>query len=510
MTPMDGADSGSQGREAIGKSAGKYRILKLLGEGGMGAVYLAEYPEIESQAAVKVLHAEFTANREVLGRFMDEARAVNRVKHPALVRVHDCEMESEIGAYLVMEYVEGTPLRDELAAEGRLPLQRAVVLARQMASALSAVHEKGIIHRDLKPENIMLVKDPDMVGGERVKILDFGIAKLLEDKSAISARTRTGLVMGTPLYMAPEQCSDTKNVDARADVYSLGAMAYELLSGAPPIVAQSLGELIRKQLTTTPKPLRDRVFHVPEVLDNVVLKALAVDPADRYESMQALSDALRAAMGSAASMPTPAPLNPSAAPDSGGAEPLDTVRGSQGEVVKRGAAVGTDPAHAPTEMGQTGQDSWSAPTVMRAGDKGPVTASVSPAQGGASRRKLALAAVAGLVLLGVGVVAVMGLGGEQRPANDPGRPVVQPRNAPAAKPQPAPAPVAQVVPAPAMTPDAGTPDQTAAAPAADSRPAAIKAAPAPTKKKTRRRTKKRPRKKKANADDDLLVDDDEI
>ena len=149
----------------LGKSAGKYRLVRMLGEGGMGSVYLAEYSEIESQAAVKVLHAEFTKDREVLGRFMDEARAVNRVKHPALVRVHDCEMESEIGAYLVMEYVEGLALRDEQLRLGRLPVERAVRLTRQIASALAAVHQKGIIHRDLKPENILLVEDPDMVGG---------------------------------------------------------------------------------------------------------------------------------------------------------------------------------------------------------------------------------------------------------------------------------------------------------------------------------------------------------
>ena len=278
--------------QLVGKTIGSYRIIKCLGKGGMGAVYHGEHPQIESNVAIKVLLPRFVSSAEIVRRFFDEARAVNRIGHPGIVRIHDCNKHEEVGVYLVMELLEGESLSERSASNGTLPWKMVCRLVCQTASALAASHDTGIIHRDLKPANIFVVPDPDMPGGERIKILDFGIAKLLEQDEPLDGGTKTGMIIGSPMYMSPEQCIDSKGVDLRTDIYSLGAIAYRLLSGSYPFEADTLGKLIIKQQSERPEPLSTLQPEVPRSVAQVIEVALATDREDRYADMVQLRDAL--------------------------------------------------------------------------------------------------------------------------------------------------------------------------------------------------------------------------
>ncbi len=283
----------AMGDALLGKSVGHYRLVKALGVGGMGAVYLGEHPEIESRVAIKVLLPRFVENPQITRRFLDEARAVNRIGHHGIVKIHDSGREEGVGVYLVMELLEGKTLDEHLRSEGRFGEERVVRLLRQAAAALVASHQAGIIHRDLKPSNLFLVPDPDVPGGERVKILDFGIAKLLEERDpAKREATQTGMVMGSLLFMSPEQCIDTKRVDARSDVYSLGAIGYQLLTCEYPFDAESVGQLVLKHQRETPAPIASLNPAVSEQLAAILHRALVVDPDLRIASMGELRDAL--------------------------------------------------------------------------------------------------------------------------------------------------------------------------------------------------------------------------
>ena len=285
----------SQGKTLIGSVVHGFQVTRRLGEGGMGDVYLGRHREIESLVAIKVLHPELVSDPIMERRFLDEARAVNRVEHPSLVRIHDCGREEDVGVFLVMEFLRGDTLRQRLKADGPMAPEDAVRILVQLTSALTAVHAEGVVHRDLKPENIMLVADPLVPGGERVKILDFGIAKLKEGETS-SSHTKTGAVFGTPLYMSPEQCQDAKSVDPRSDIYSLGAMGYEMLCGQPPYRAESIYGLVRKHLTEKPTALSKRNPAVPVALDQVIVEALAVLADERFATASALGDALARAI----------------------------------------------------------------------------------------------------------------------------------------------------------------------------------------------------------------------
>jgi len=291
--------------QLVGKTVGSYRIIKCLGKGGMGAVYLGEHPKIESRVAIKVLLPRFVSAKDIVRRFFDEARAVNRIGHPGIVRIHDCNRQDDVGVYLVMELLEGESLAERFSRVGRMDWEEVTRLVRQSASALHASHETGIIHRDLKPANIFVVPDPDMPGGERIKILDFGIAKLMEDNDPIDGQgTKTGMVIGSPMYMSPEQCIDSKAVDRRTDVYSLGAIAYRLLTGEFPYEADTLGRLILKQQKEKPAPLQSLDLDVPADVAEVLHRALETDREQRFSDMAELREALRAA---AEGEPLPAP-----------------------------------------------------------------------------------------------------------------------------------------------------------------------------------------------------------
>jgi serine/threonine-protein kinase len=285
------------------KTIGNYKLLRLIGEGGMGVVYEAEHTAMGRRAAVKMLRAESSRDEQTIRRFFNEARATNEVKHPGIVQIYDCGTAPDGSPWLIMELLEGETLGARLARRGSLSPEEAVGIGAQAASVLAAAHKAGIVHRDLKPDNLFVVPDPNMPSGERVKVLDFGIAKLAARGDAGSMRTQTGMLMGTPLYMSPEQCRGTKQVDFRSDIYSLGLMIYQMLAGEPPFVSEGIGELFHMHMNVRQQPLGERVPSLPGGLSAAIDKALEKEPADRFADMGELQAALLAALKTA---PVPA------------------------------------------------------------------------------------------------------------------------------------------------------------------------------------------------------------
>jgi serine/threonine-protein kinase len=305
----------------LNQTVGNYRIVSLLGEGGMGTVYLAQHPGIGRKAAIKVLHPDLARSPDLVTRFFNEARAANTIRHPGIVEVYDFGTLPDGATYITMELLDGESLAARIKRVGRLPLATAAQFAHQTAGALAAAHAAGIVHRDLKPDNIFVVPAEDEEGRELIKILDFGIAKLsAEHPGGSGVKTRTGTVMGTPVYMSPEQCRGTKEVDHRTDVYALGIILYEMLCGQPPFVSTGYGELIHMHIGTPPVPPRTHNPGIPAELEAVVLKLLAKDAGQRYQSMGELQQALKASgawtmssprLDVAPSVPPPARSEPS-------------------------------------------------------------------------------------------------------------------------------------------------------------------------------------------------------
>jgi tRNA A-37 threonylcarbamoyl transferase component Bud32 len=278
-----------------GTQVGAYRVLRKIGEGGMGSVWLAEHAMLGRRAAIKVLHSEYSNHAETVTRFFNEARAATAVGDPGIVQIFDFGQRSDGSAYIVMELLDGEPLDRRLARHGALGLPDALRIMRQVASTLGAAHACGIVHRDLKPENVFIVRDPEVAGGERAKILDFGIAKLVGDHGGV--KTRTQAVMGTPRYMSPEQCRGAGGIDQRSDVYALGCVLFRLLIGRPPFDAEGVGELIAMHLREPPPvPSSLRAGISPEV-DQLVLRCLAKDPAQRFGHGGELAIALGSLLG---------------------------------------------------------------------------------------------------------------------------------------------------------------------------------------------------------------------
>ncbi|HEX7506569.1 MAG TPA: serine/threonine-protein kinase, partial [Polyangia bacterium] len=280
----------------IGERYGNYQALSLLGEGGMGAVYLAEHPGIGRRVAIKVLKAELDHDPQLLIRFLNEARAANAIRHPNIIEVLDSGTTERGASYLVMELLEGESLSARIKRLSRLDERSAIEIAMQTASGLGAAHAKGIIHRDLKPDNLFVIPEESDAARERVKILDFGIAKL-HAMAGDSLKTRTGTLMGTPVYMSPEQCLGTKEVDHRSDIYSLGIIIYEMLTGRPPFISEGFGELLSMHLHENPGALRELVPQVSAGVEFAVMRMLAKKPDERYQSMADVRSALAAAAG---------------------------------------------------------------------------------------------------------------------------------------------------------------------------------------------------------------------
>jgi serine/threonine protein kinase len=294
---------------------GRYRILAKLGEGGMGAVYRGEQMSLKRTVAIKLLRPELSADAALVRRFNTEAELAARLSHPNTVNIYDFGQEPDGTLYIVMELVDGRSLRQVLTAEGALEPGRALAIVQQLAASLADAHARGIVHRDLKPDNVMLSargKDRDVV-----RVLDFGIAKLREDGRATAqalqggnALTQAGDLVGTPQYMAPEQIRG-EAVDGRTDVYALGAMLYEMLTGRLPFEGTSVMAILSKHLLDTPEPPSRRRpdLGIPVTLDALVMSALAKDPAQRLASMDAVAERIVAVQGNPG-LATPPPSSP--------------------------------------------------------------------------------------------------------------------------------------------------------------------------------------------------------
>ena len=267
---------------SVGQTVGSYRITRLLGEGAMGQVFEGLEEEIGKRVALKVLHPHLAQYPEAVNRFLNEARAVNLIGHPSLVTIFESGRLPDGAAYIVMEYLEGETLSARIQ-NGALTIADTMRLGRQIASALQAAHEKGIVHRDLKPENVFVVRDPEAASGERAKILDFGIAKLSEEQQGKGAlvKTAAGTMLGTPLYMSPEQCDGMANLDGKSDVYSLGILLFEMLTGEPPFSGLSINAVMLKHVSAPVPHIRDRNPLVPDPLGHLLRRMMAKDIADR-------------------------------------------------------------------------------------------------------------------------------------------------------------------------------------------------------------------------------------
>jgi serine/threonine-protein kinase len=272
----------------VGAKVGSFMVVRLLGRGGMGTVYLAEHPVIGSKVAIKFLHETLGSEPQTVARFYDEAKAVNLIGHENIVGIYDLNLLPPSRYYYVMEYLDGVTL-GTMEKAGRLGTRLAVDVLLQLCDALQCAHERGVVHRDLKPENVFLVQRRGKA--HFVKLVDFGIAKL-RGAGRVTGRTEAGVIIGTPEYMSPEQCEDGA-IDARTDVYALGVMAFEMATGRLPFTSRSVTQLLLSQLQKAP-PRPSDLAPVEPRFEKAILRALEKDPAARFPDMASFAEALRA------------------------------------------------------------------------------------------------------------------------------------------------------------------------------------------------------------------------
>jgi serine/threonine-protein kinase len=349
--------------------AGQFRILQKIGTGGMGAVYKAEQPEMNRNVAIKILHSKYLARTDLVSRFRREARAMSHLSHPNTARVFLYGQLEDGACYFVMEYLEGRNLAQIVRAEGPMDPERAINIMVQVCGALEEAHQNGIIHRDLKPENIFLTHQ----GGiqDYPKVLDFGLAKVTERQMRPGSLilTQEGMVFGTPEFMSPEQARG-ETLDGRSDIYSLGSILFELLTGKLPFDAKAPMDYINMHINVAPMTLAQRVPNraFPAGLEEVLQKALAKKPHDRFESAAAFGQALRSVVrgklisGVMRSLPSVPP--PAAADGAGGYRAQDGAQAhgyppqgpashapstSQGPGTGHGAGMGQGPGMAQSQ-----------------------------------------------------------------------------------------------------------------------------------------------------------------
>lgn len=306
----------------VGMRIGNYRVLRQIGRGGMGAVFEAVNDGIGKRVAIKVLHPHFAQDPHIAGRFNNEARLAGTIHHPGIVQIFDFGQIEGASAYLVMEFLQGEPLNSRIRRVGMMPTVEVLRIGRQLATALAAAHALHVVHRDLKPSNIILVPDPEAAGGERAKIVDFGIAKIVQDAETeraedeeASFHTHNGALVGTPTYMSPEQCRGDGNVDERSDVYSLGVLFYHMLAGHPPFTAKGDGAVLAMHIYEEPPPLSEVAPAVMPQVGGLVARMLAKNPQARpsmegvareLEGLGAKLSSSISVVGALAALPLPA------------------------------------------------------------------------------------------------------------------------------------------------------------------------------------------------------------
>ncbi len=290
LCPSDGTVLKKDADTLVGKTlADKYRVEEFMSEGGMGTVYRGTHILMDKKVAIKVLHPALASDDIIVARFSREAKAASRISHPHALNVTDFG-ESEDGVvFLVMEFLNGSTLKEIVRSEGPMPLPRVVEIMRQVCGALEAAHAENVVHRDLKSDNIMLI---DVGGGDWVKVLDFGIAKIQEKGGQDPELTAPNLIIGTPQYMSPEQCSQASEIDSRSDIYSLGVILYEMLAGHVPFAGESPTAIMMKHLQDEPPSILDERSDLPEEVAQVVKRALAKKPEDRFQTVGDLTQSL--------------------------------------------------------------------------------------------------------------------------------------------------------------------------------------------------------------------------
>ncbi|MEZ4403248.1 MAG: serine/threonine-protein kinase [Kofleriaceae bacterium] len=413
----------------LGQTIGRWRLARVLGEGGMGRVYLGVQPDIGSRVAVKVLSEACTRDRELVDRFFAEARAVNLIRHESIVSVLDLAWLDDGRPYIVMEYLAGATLA-ALIQRGPMPLGTLAGMVGEVLSALAAAHRAGIVHRDIKPDNVLVS------GGGRAKVLDFGIAKLgPQAAQGQSPRTATGAVLGTPDYMAPEQVTGGV-IDNRTDLYAIGALLYEAVTGRRPFAGATLFELMLAQVQVLPDPPSAHRHDLPPAFEAVIMRALAKRPDDRFPSAEAMAAALAEAT---------ATLPPAA---------WAAVSGELGAVGVRSPA---GPQPAPSGLGRAAPDGAAPPTLPT------------------RRRRWPLAALGVSAAAAIAVMAVVVAGGGAATATPPPADLASARQ-PATDVDAAVGPIDAAIIAPAPTPIAVAPP----APAAPATPPVARPATGPT------------------------------
>jgi serine/threonine protein kinase len=273
--------------------AGKYRVERILGQGGMGVVLAARHLQLDEPVAIKLMLSDAASNPDAVGRFVREARAAARLQSAHVARVSDVGTLEDGRAYMVMEYLDGCDLAELLENGGPLAVGDAVDYLLQASEAIAEAHSLGIVHRDLKPSNLFLTRRRDRT--PHIKVLDFGISKVVHTGLTPSqpSMTQTSTMMGSPFYMSPEQMTSARDVDGRTDIWGLGIVLYELLVGAPPFVAETLPQICVMVLQSAAPKLRQHRADVPPELEVVLQRCLAKQPSDRFENMAALAVALR-------------------------------------------------------------------------------------------------------------------------------------------------------------------------------------------------------------------------
>src|SRR5215213_1150319 len=309
LCPADGVALEKDPDALVGTTlAGKYRIDARLNEGGMGTVYRGTHVLMDKTVAIKVLRPSLAADEKIVARFSREARAASRISHPNALTVTDFGEDESGHVFLVMEFLSGKTLKQVIRDDGPLPLARVVEITRQIGDALDAAHAQGVVHRDLKSDNIMLV---DTMTGDHAKVLDFGIAKINEPDGVVDTNlTAPNLIIGTPQYMSPEQCSQDGEIDARSDIYSLGVILYEMLVGHVPFAGDSPTIVMMKHLQDPVPSVLEERNDVPASVARVVTRAMAKVRDNRYQTVADLVEDLTIASGMTVNRAAPLKTQP--------------------------------------------------------------------------------------------------------------------------------------------------------------------------------------------------------